>query len=342
MAGSAPTLWGVHMDRSVGTNPIDHGFVAIGWAGVGDLAAFKPDREALKQAVRRADPNAKEGSVPVQAGVLYRFVHEVREGDIVVYPSKADRMVNIGVVSGPYTYNPSLSEVYPNVRAVKWQKHLPREEFSQAALYEIGSFITLFSVRAHANEFLAALQDEALPPPMSKTDEEADDASVTQSVSHQAEETTQDFVIRQLKTGIDAYQFENFVAHLLRCMGYHSRVTTKAGDGGVDVIAHRDELGFEPPIIKVQCKQVTNVIGRPDVAQLIGHVEHGEHALFVTLGSYSREAKEYERSKANLRLIDGTQLVELIYEHYGKFQPRYQSLLPLKRIYVPSLSDTGS
>lgn len=25
---------------------------------------------------------------------------------------------------------------------------------------------------------------------------------------------------------------------------------------GIDIIAHRDELDFEPPIIKIQCKQI--------------------------------------------------------------------------------------
>jgi len=155
-------------------------------------------------------------------------------------------------------------------------------------------------------------------------------------VALQAEETAQDFVIRQLKRAIDPYQFEHFVAHLLKCMGYHTRVTAKSGDGGVDVIAHRDELGFEPPIIKVQCKQVTDPIGRPAVTQLLGNIAAGEHGLFVTLGSYSKDARELDRSKPNLRLIDGEQLAELVFTHYESFEPRYQALLPLKRIYVPA------
>lgn len=334
-----PVVWGVHMDRTVGTKPVDDGYVAIGWPQLGDLSQIPPNREAFKAAVRRAFPDAKEGSIPVQAGVLYRFLHELKEGETVVYPSKVDRMVNLGSVSGPYRYDPRSNPEYPNQRPVKWLKHLPREEFSQAALYEIGSFITLFSVRQHADEFLAARQGLAVPTQSDHIEDEGDDDTVTKAVSFKAEETAQDFVIRQLKTGIDAYQFEAFIAHLLECMGYHARVTTKSADGGVDVIAHKDELGFEPPIIKVQCKQVTNTIGRPEVAQLLGHVADGEHALFVALGSFTRDAKELERAKANLRLVDGPQLVELIYDHYDQFEPRYQSLLPLKRIFVPSLSN---
>jgi restriction system protein len=82
---------------------------------------------------------------------------------------------------------------------------------------------------------------------------------------------------------------------------------------------------------------VTNPVGRPEVTQLVGNIGNGEHGLFITLGAYSREAREYDRSQPNLRLIDGEQLVELIFENYRRFEPRYQALLPLKQIYVPSL-----
>ena len=164
--------------------------------------------------------------------------------------------------------------------------------------------------------------------------EEADEV-LAGEVAKQAEESTEDFIIKRLKGAQSAYQFEHFVAHLLRCMGYHARVTKASGDGGIDVIAHRDELGFEPPIIKVQCKQITATIGRPEVQQLHGAIEPGEHGLFITLGGFSSDARGFERMKANLRLIDGPALVELIYAHYERFEPRYQMLLPLKRTFVP-------
>lgn len=334
-------IWGLHMDASVGTRPVDLGYVGIGWPELGDLSRIPATRDDYKLTIQKAFPDAKPGSIPVQAGVLYRFVHEVKAGDIVVYPSKVDRMVNIGKISGPYKHSTEVSHSYPNILPVSWEKHLPREDFSQAALYEIGSFITLFSVRNYSHEFLAALEGHSIDRSKEEIQDIRDDETVAQAVATQAEETTQDFVIRQLKTGLDAFQFEHFVAHLLKCMGYHTRVTPKSGDGGVDIIAHRDQLGFEPPVIKVQCKQVTAPIGRPDVTQLLGNVEAGEHGLFVTLGSYTRDAQTYDRSKPNLRLIDGEQLVELVFSHYEQFEPRYQALLPLKRIYVPSLKSSG-
>jgi len=43
----------------------------------------------------------------------------------------------------------------------------------------------------------------------------------------------------------------------------------------------------------------------------------------------------FARAKANLRLIDGDELVDLILAHYEQFDSRYKALLPLKRVFVP-------
>jgi restriction system protein len=325
---SEKTIWGIHMARGHGTLPIDKGYVAIGWHEMGDFSAVSPTREAFKAAYIQTYPHDKPGAVPVAAGVAYRFAVEMKPGDIVIYPSKQDRMVNIGVIDGGYEYDANARFDCPNRRKVKWLKHIARTSFSQPALNEIGSAITLFKVSSNADEFLAALEGEAFEV------EDIDEASA-ELVSAQVEETTEDFIIKRLKNNQTPFQFEHFVAHLLKCMGYHSRVTQASGDGGIDIIAHRDELGFEPPIIKVQCKQILSTIGRPDVQQLHGAIENGEHGLFVTLGTFSNDARTFERTKPNLRLIDGSDLVELIYAHYGQFEPRYQMLLPLKRTYIP-------
>lgn len=323
------TIWGIHMARDHGSDPIDKGYIAIGWREMGDFAPIKPTRDAFKAAYTRSYPNAKRGTIPVAAGVAFRFAVEMKPGDMVVYPSKPDRMINIGVIEGGYEYVAGAPFECPNRRKVKWLKQISRTSFSQSALNEIGSAITMFRVSSNADEFIAALEGEAF-------EVEAIDEVSAELVSAQVEETTEDFIIKKLKNSQTPFQFEHFIAHLLKCMGYHSRVTQASGDGGIDIIAHRDELGFEPPIIKVQCKQILSTIGRPDVQQLHGAIENGEHGLFVALGTFSNDARTFERMKPNLRLIDGPTLIELIYAHYHKFEPRYQMLMPLKRQYIPS------
>lgn len=336
MPASNPTLWGIHMGMQHGRKPLDEGFITLGWTRMGDLSKIPAERDAFKGKLSLAYPQKKPGAVPVEAGVLYRFAYEMKPGDLIVYPSKADRMINIGEVTGPYTFNPGSSddpssELYEttNQRAVKWIVSVPRTSFSQGALKEIGAYMTLFQISTHAEEVMAALRGEGL-----EADEE--DTEQVEAAAERVEEDTEDFVIRRLKTAISPDRFEHFVAHLLRCMGYHARVTPKSGDGGIDIIAHRDELGFEPPVIKVQCKQVVASIGRPDVQKLIGATDQNQYALFVTLGNYTREALDLERLKSNLRLIDGSALVDLVFQHYDRFEPIWQTLVPLKRRYLPS------
>jgi len=122
-------------------------------------------------------------------------------------------------------------------------------------------------------------------------------------------------------------------------MGHRTRVATPGPDGGVDIVAHKDELGFVPPIIKVQVKSTEGSVGDPLVSQLIGKVEHGEYGMLVTLGSFTQQALNTARNKSNLRLVDGDELVNLVLQHYDELDSKYKGMMPLKRVYVPEPLD---
>ena len=120
-------------------------------------------------------------------------------------------------------------------------------------------------------------------------------------------------------------------------MGYRTQVSPEGADGGIDILAHKDELGFEPPIIKVQVKSGEDSFGDPVVSALYGKVGQGEFGLFVTLGTFTKPARNFANTKSNLRLIDGNDLVDLVLQHYDQFDSRYKGLLPLKRVYIPGV-----
>src|SRR5262249_27829844 len=155
--------------------------------------------------------------------------------------------IHLGRIEGQYEYDPSAEPGYPNQRSVKWLRSFPRTKFSQGALYEIGSAMSLFQVKDYADEFLNALEGQ--PPPRPPREDET-----VALVAEDIEETTRDFVLKQLATELKGHPLAEFVAHLLEAMGYHTRLSPEGPDGGIDIIAHKDELGFEPPIIKVQVK----------------------------------------------------------------------------------------
>jgi restriction system protein len=260
----------------------------------------------------------------------------MKPGDLVVYPSQRDRQVHIGRVEGTYQYDPSKEESYPNTRPVKWLKALPRSRFSQGALYEIGSAMSLFQVKNYADEFRTALEKESESPVLVSKDETV--AAVVEDI----ETTTRDFIIKTLAQELKGHPFAHFIGHLLGAMGYRCRLSPEGTDGGVDIIAHKDELGFEPPIIKVQVKSSEAPVGDPVVSALYGKVGQGEFGLVVTLGSFTPPAKNFARSKTNLRLIDGEELILLVLQYYDRFDSKYKGLLPLKRVYVPESLDEGS
>jgi restriction system protein len=330
-------LWGIHGGKTGDADGLflKKNYIGLGWPKMGDLSGLAPDREAFKAAVAAAYPEKKPGAIPNNAGQLFRFVHEMKPGDIVIYPSNRDRKVHLGVVEGGYTHDPKMEPGYPNVRNVRWLRSVPRTQFSQGALYEIGSAMSLFLVKNYADEFRAALEGSATPiTPVSNDDSVA-------AVAEDIEQTTRDFVLKQLAQELKGHPFAEFVGQLLNTMGYRTRVSREGPDGGIDIVAHKDELGFEPPILKVQVKSTDGSIGDPIVSALYGKVGSGEFGLLVTLGTFTAQATNFAKSKSNLRLIDGDELVKLIFEHYDQFDSRYKGLLPLRRVYVPEALETN-
>ena len=334
MSPTDPVLWGIRGGQTgdADTLFLQHGVVALGWVEIGDLTAITPTRDAFKQAVQDAFPGKKPGAIPVVAGQLFRFLTEMHEADLVAYPSKKDKHIHIGRVTGSYRYAKEHQAAYAHRRPVTWLTDVPRTYFSQGALYEIGSAMSFFQIKNYADEFRQAAEG-IVPTSIPAEDETA--AVVAQEI----EQSTRDYVLKQLAKELKGHPLAEFVGHLLQQMGYRTRVSPEGPDAGVDIIAHRDELGFEPPIIKVQVKSSDGNIGDPIVSQLYGKVGEREHGLVVTLGFFTAQARAFERNKSNLRLIDGDQLVELILEHYEGFDSRYKGLLPLKRVYVPEPLD---
>ena len=324
------TIWGIHGGKTGDADGLflKQKYIGIGWDKVGDLSQLAADREAFKAAVSAAYPNKKPGAIPNNAGQLFRFVHEIQVGDIVAYPSKQDRQIHLGNIIGEYKYDPTLEPGYPNIRQVDWTIAVPRTHFTQGALYEVGSAMSLFQVKNYSDEFYAAIEGKAVTPPVESDDTIAE-------VAEDIEETTRDFILKTLAQELKGHPFADFVAHLLNKMGYRTRISDPGPDGGVDIVAHRDELGFEPPIIKVQVKSTEGKVGDPEVSALYGKVEPNEHGLLVTLGAFTPPARNFGRSKSNLRLIDGEQLVDMILNHYESFDSKYKSILPLKKVYVP-------
>jgi restriction system protein len=143
--------WGVHAGKLGAAEDLflRGSVIAIAWPELGDLAELESAREAFLERYREVYGRAqKERSVSTSVGQVYRFVHDVRIGDLVVY--RARTIMHLGMVSGPYTY--TASSDYPHRRAVNWLSSISTAALSQGALQELKSMLALFRVRRHAAE----------------------------------------------------------------------------------------------------------------------------------------------------------------------------------------------
>ena len=316
-------VWGIHtLDDNLF---LKNNVIAIGWPDFGDLSKVTATREAFKERYAQIYPNDKPGAIPTSAGMLYRFIHEIKIGDYVVFPSKVDRMVNIGVVEGEYTYVDSEKE-YVQQRKVKWLKHLPRTSFTQGALYEIGSAMSLFMVKHYADEYLSAL-DKGFKAALDNTDDDTIGATAEDII-----ESTKDYVLKELSRNLKGYALEEFIANLLQAMGYRTKLSPQGGDSGIDITAYKDEL---PPRILVQVKSQDSDIKEITIQSLKGAMTEGDYGLFVTLSHYTKKAQEYLEKTPIIKGINGSELVDLILKYYDSLDDKYKDMIPLKMVYIP-------
>lgn len=330
MADEEKRVWGIHTKDD--NLFLQKDVIAIGWKEIGDLSKIKAERDAFKEKYAQVYPNAKKGSIANGAGMLYRFACEVQVGDYVVFPSKIDRKINIGIVDGNYEYNPDAVE-YVQQHKVKWLKHLPRTAFSQGALYEVGSAMSFFSIKNYLDEYLSALEKNFKKEDISNDSEEDESVGAT---ADEIIESTKDFVLKELSKNLKGYDLEQFVADLLNAMGYRTSVSAHGGDSGIDITAYKDEL---PPRILVQVKSQDGDIKESTIQSLKGAMREGDYGLFVTLSNYTKNAQKYLDSTPIIRGINGTELVDLILKYYEELSEKYRKMIPLKKVFIPVAKD---
>jgi restriction system protein len=306
---------------------------AIGWSDLGNPLNFST-RDKLIEKAHAVYPKEKPGTRINWGSQVWKFSRDIAVGDNIITYLKETREYIIGKVNQPYSYNPTMvSDYYPNVVGVKWEtKRISRDHLSQGAKNSLGGVSTVFRINSWGNEFENLLHGNqptiTIP---SVTPDGSDDGIIDNSDFIQQAMTLLEDAIDKL----DAWQMQDLIGGLLEAMGYQVRISPKGPDGGVDIIAHRDAFGFEKPIIKVQVKHRNMAAGGPEVQQLLGANPIGASSLFVSTGGFTSQAKAVAQQH-NVKLVDLTELVDLVVDWYEKMTAEKQALLPLKKVYVPN------
>lgn len=321
-------IWGFH-NKNYEEILLNNSVIAIGWQEMGDLSTVRNEREVYYDLYKRVYPDSTKRSVATSASILYRFVHEAKVGDYVVYPTRFNRMVNIGIIEGEYFFNEHESQ-YPQQKKVKWLKQLPRTDFSQGALYEMGSYRCFFKIKNYADEILILLNKNEEGPEILSVQEDDSIDTTAEAIL----ENTKDYILKEIKERYQGYDFETLISKLLNTMNYETQISTHKGER--DIVAYKDGL---PPRNIVRVKGEGEEI-TPKILQAFKIVmQEGDSGVFVTLSNLSTKAQKFLESEPRIRVLDSNGIAELILKNYDKMPEIFRETIKLKKVLVPVIEN---
>ena len=85
---------------------------------LGDLRLLPKERSAFKTAYGSQHPGKTQVAIGGISGKYFRFVHEVKIDDQIIYPCIREKRIYLGKVSSCYRYDLSLDPQFPHQRSV--------------------------------------------------------------------------------------------------------------------------------------------------------------------------------------------------------------------------------
>jgi len=303
---------------------------AVGWNELGDLSKIK-SKDELKELYQKIYTDNSKNRMASHISQIWRFVHEIKIGDLVSIPLKTKNNIMFGIVEGEYKYQ-KLSENVKHTRKAKWIKEIPRTEIDQDLLYSFGSLLTVCQIKKNNAERrikqLLSLEGKEPKPP---EEEEID-----------IETYAQDQITKYINRKFKGHGLARLVNAILQAQGYTTRVSPPGPDGGVDILASGGLLGFDEPKICVQVKSTSTPVDVKIVRELRGIMSQvkAKQCLLVSWTGFNNNAlKEARNEFFNTRLWDSKELLKAIFKYYEKFDDELKAELPLKRIWALVLEE---
>lgn len=290
--------------------------VIIGWAeadGLLDPAlSWEEFREIIRKAYYSGEPTLRKAGAA--AGHMWRFIRDMKPGDLVVVPYGADFFV--AEIGGPATCDPSkVEDDSAYRRSVRWlngKKPIPR----QAARSALISRMKTQGTCADATDLVGEIRDCLTL--ASRGDSPTFQSDLQTRLVREA--------LAELRSGrIDSFGFERLIQTVLRGLGANEvRIVPRSEDKGADLVAVFRVAGAFQQRVAVQAKhwQPEPPVGRDVVEQLIRGIEAeaANLGMVITSGSISDEAFQmaeqyFEDKGIRIELVDGEQFAKLIVEH---------------------------
>jgi restriction system protein len=324
---------------------LDDKRIYLRWGGFdADLSMYET-RAQLRGLLESKFPNYSKARISNGVGQLYAFVTGMSKGDTVVVPSKKKPAIHIGEIEGPYTFDPSGAADLKQYRTVRWLKtDIARSTFDPDLLYSFGAIMTVFRVernnaetrvRAIAAGTKSTLENTGV------TEQDPDESEELADEDVDLERLGRDQIAKLIIQKFKGHGMERLVEAVLVAQGYTTYRSPEGADKGVDLLAAPGALGFGSPRICIQVKSTEGPVDHPTLQQLVGAMQavQAEQGLLVSWGGFKSSV---ERARAQhffkVRFWDQDTLIGQILESYDKLDDEIRAELPVKRVWVPALS----
>lgn len=307
---------------------------------IGDLAKAK-DQKAVIDQILAAYPERGVKTAANQASQVLSFAMSIKPGDWVVTPSKFQPSLHVAEVTGDYVHVPQGPAPYYHARKVKWLvTDLPRSAVEQDLLYSLGAFMSVCRIqRNDAEARFRTLGDRGWTAvaPASKA------ASATQeATAADLEELARDDIARIIRERFAGHELAGLVSGILRSQGYQVLQSAPGPDKGVDILAGRGPLGFDPPRLCVQVKSGSEPADSDTLMKLKGSISHvnATHGLLVSLSGFKGSVLgATQRAEFfNIRLWGQEELIQNLLAEYQGLDANIRATLPLKQIWTVAIA----
>ncbi|MCP3032355.1 restriction endonuclease [Halobacillus sp. A1] len=308
-----------------------------------DLSVISEKGE-LYQALINLYDLEKEKKAVNWASQIWPIAHRMEVGDWVVLPSKMNRTIHIGEITGDYQYEESNGSPYYHFRDVKWfAKDIPRDRFDQDLLYSFGAFMTVCKIKRNdAEKRIREMYRNHWHIKKDKTIEDLVDENEDQ-VTFDLDEYIYDQISKRIIQRFKGHNMETLIEELLKAKGFTTYRSPEGADHGVDILAASDTLGFGHPRICVQVKTSDTPLDRPTLDQLIGTMSNfsAGFGLLVSWSGFKNSVmREVPKQFFKVRLWDSKTVINEIFKNYEHLSDEIKKEIPIKRVWMMDESDS--
>ena len=318
---------------------LDNDVAVVGYRDVASLEHADTYEQVQKLVTAIFPDDAKPLSLSIHVGQMWRFVREIREGDLVILPRKRTSQIAIVRVTGPYRYTQGSTGVH--TRSVEWLKpEIPRATFQTDLLHSFGAAMTVCRIKRNnaVQRIQAVIASGKDPGPelQPTTSPEGEEETFVDGLADLAQ-AAHDQIVARIQSRFRKHELARLVGAVLEAEGWVTDVSPPGPDGGVDILAGRGALGLDAPKLCVQVKSQRSPANVTTYRTLLGSMQtfSAEQGLLVCWGGFNRAVlKEARQGHFSVRLWDSSDLVEAIYRNYQQLPAEIQAELPLKRVWM--------